>query len=146
MVQGDKVRAGGLTHQLGKHNPIQSGFTNAGVGGLDPSGRVQLKFSCICTPKGYTLQMSQKEKRLLRLLKDPPVKDFTWEELISVMRAAGFRESCSGGSHYDFEHTSGFSFHASKTHPSGLLKVYQIKEARAALKQVGAIPQDSEEQ
>ncbi len=88
--------------------------------------------------------MSQKEKRLARLFKDPPVKDFTWEELLSVTRAAGFKETCNGGSHYDFAHSTGFSFHASKTHPSGLLKAYQIKVVRDALRHVGEAPEDSE--
>ena len=84
--------------------------------------------------------MSQKEKRLLRLFKNPPIKDFTWEELLAVTRAASFKENCKGGSHYDFTHSSGLSFHASKTHPTGLLKRYQIMDAREALVQVGEAP------
>jgi len=84
--------------------------------------------------------MSQKEKRLLRLFKVPPAKDFTWEELLTVMRAAGFKENCDGGSHYSFTHGSGFIFTASKTHPTGILKRYQIMDAQDALRYVGVDP------
>lgn len=89
--------------------------------------------------------MSKKEKRLLRLFQNPPVKDFTWEELLSVMQGAGFKERCTGGSHYDFAHTSGISFHASKTHPTGILKRYQIMDAREILERIGVTPTDTEE-
>lgn len=72
----------------------------------------------------------------------PPPKDFTWEELVAVMNAADFREYCDGGSHYTFEHASGFSFGMSKTHPSGILKRYQLDAAKEALRAVGTIGED----
>ena len=83
--------------------------------------------------------MSKKEKRIRRLCGTPPPKDFTWEELVAVMNAAGFAEYCDGGSHYTFEHTSGFSFGMSKTHPSGILKRYQLDAAKEVLRTVGII-------
>ena len=83
--------------------------------------------------------MSKKEKRLVRLFKIPPPKDFTWDELISVMDAANFSSSCDGGSHYAFEHKSGYQFHVSKTHPSGILKRYQIDDLKDALQNVGEV-------
>ena len=83
--------------------------------------------------------MSKKVKRLERLCAVPPPKDFSWEELITVMRAADFSESCDGGSHYTFQHVSGFCFSVSKTHPSGILKRYQVSDAKEALRTVGAI-------
>ena len=43
-----------------------------------------------------------------------------------------------------FEHTSGFKFGASKTHPSGVLKQYQIKEAISALIATGEWNEDDE--
>ena len=39
-----------------------------------------------------------------------------------------------------FEHTSGFRFRMSKTHPSGILKAYQVRDAKKALKHIGVIP------
>lgn len=80
--------------------------------------------------------MSRKEKAYARLKKKPPPKDFTWDELLAITRRADFTESCDGGSHYTFQHKSGFTFSASKTHPSGLLKKYQIDAAIEALEKV----------
>jgi len=83
--------------------------------------------------------MSKKDKRLKRLFGIPPPKDFSWDELITVMNAAGFDEYCDGGSHYTFEHATGFTFGISKTHPSGILKRYQIDDAKEALQAVGIL-------
>lgn len=82
--------------------------------------------------------MSKKEKLLLKLFVIPPPKDFTWQELLTVARRAGFTESCEGGSHYTFEHTNGYRFIMSKTHPSGILKLYQINAAKEAINIVSA--------
>jgi len=38
-----------------------------------------------------------------------------------------------------FEHKSGFRFRMSKTHPSGILKTYQVSEAKKVLKHIGVI-------
>jgi len=81
--------------------------------------------------------MSKKEKQLRKLFATPPPKDFTWNELLTVMRGAGFVESCNGGSHYTFEHTNGYRTIMSKTHPDGILKQYQVKAAKEALSTVG---------
>lgn len=82
--------------------------------------------------------MAKKIKQLQKLFANPAPKDFTWQELLTVMHAAGYSESCSGGSHYMFEHTNGQRFRMSKTHPSGLLKRYQVEAAQDALILVGA--------
>lgn len=81
--------------------------------------------------------MSKKEKLLNKLCANPPPKDFTWEEILTLMRHHGFGATCNGGSHYMFEHTSGFRFSMSKTHPSGILKSYQIRDAKDALRHIG---------
>lgn len=81
--------------------------------------------------------MSRKEKLLAWLYRFPPPKDFSWEELVTLMRQAAFTEHCDGGSHYLFEHAGGFRFSMSRTHPSGVLKRYQINDAKAALEAVG---------
>jgi predicted RNA binding protein YcfA (HicA-like mRNA interferase family) len=77
--------------------------------------------------------MSKKAKRIHRLFAKPPPTDFSWDELIAVMKSAGFSEYCDGGSHYTFEHANGYSFCMSKTHPSGILKRYQVDDAKEAL-------------
>lgn len=38
-----------------------------------------------------------------------------------------------------FEHTSGFRFSMSKTHPSGILKSYQVRDAKNVLKHIGVV-------
>lgn len=81
--------------------------------------------------------MSRKEKQVRKLFAIPPPKGFTWDELLTVMRGAGFVESCNGGSHYTFEHTNGYRISMSKTHPDGILKLYQVKAAKEALNTVG---------
>jgi predicted RNA binding protein YcfA (HicA-like mRNA interferase family) len=88
--------------------------------------------------------MSRQQKRIAKLCAIPIPKDFTWDDLVSVMRSAGFKEYCSGGSHYTFEHASGFTFTASKTHPSGILKAYQVRYAKEALRTVGAIGEEED--
>lgn len=80
--------------------------------------------------------MSKKEKLLQKLFARPAPTDFRWDELITVMRGAGFKERCRGGSHYMFEHSNGTKARISKTHPSGLLKEYQIDAAIEALASV----------
>lgn len=82
--------------------------------------------------------MSQRQKLLQRLANRP--RDFEWNELITLMQQHGFAPTCSGGSHYMFEHACGFSFGMSRTHPSGLLKPYQVKAALEALERVGVTP------
>lgn len=61
------------------------------------------------------------------------------------MRQAEFKESCEGGSHYTFEHKSGFRFGMSKTHPSGLLKKYQIDGAKEALATAQKLTKEDDE-
>lgn len=82
--------------------------------------------------------MTKKDKRLNALFSEPPPKDFTWLSLIAVLTHAGFSNECNGGSHYLFEHTSGMRLRLSKTHPTGLLKRYQIEDTKEVLIKVGA--------
>ena len=82
--------------------------------------------------------MTRKDKLISRLFSTPPPKDFSWEELLKLMNHGGFSETCSGGSHYIFEHPKGLRLSVSKTHPSGILKTYQIKAIRQALRDVAA--------
>jgi hypothetical protein len=85
--------------------------------------------------------VSKKQKLLDRLKRVPPPKDFSWDDLVVLLEQHGFKTCppAGGGSHYTFHHETGFCFGASKTHPSGILKVYQVKNAIEALTRVGAI-------
>lgn len=58
------------------------------------------------------------------------------------MSRAGFVHDCQGGSHFMFEHSGGFRFSMSRTHPSGILKLYQIRDAKSALLAVGVTGED----
>ncbi|MBI5591667.1 MAG: HicA protein [Deltaproteobacteria bacterium] len=85
--------------------------------------------------------MSKKEKLLQKLKKNPPPKDFKWADFITLMRQYDFTAECdSGGSHFIFEHkVSGYRFSASRTHPSGILKRYQIDKAIEVLKEIAGV-------
>lgn len=87
--------------------------------------------------------MSKKQKRLKELFSSPPPRDFSWENLVAVMASAGFSNHCDhGGSHYIFEHVNGYRVSMSKTHPGGILKAYQVKDAKEALIFVNEGPED----
>lgn len=78
--------------------------------------------------------MSKKAKLKQKLFSTPPPKDFKWDELITLMRGYGFKESCSNGSHYMFDHNSiDYRVGIVKTHPSGILKRYQVDNAKEAI-------------
>lgn len=77
--------------------------------------------------------MSKKEKLRGKLFSVPPPKSFSWEELLTLMTHAGFANNCESGSHYTFEHLDGSRLFISKTHPSGILKSYQVKAVKDAL-------------
>lgn len=80
--------------------------------------------------------MSKKEKLFERLSRKPSPTDFRWQDLVTLAEQHGFVVSCSGGSHHYFQHPNGFTFGVSKTHPSGLLKQYQISAALEAFNKV----------
>ena len=86
--------------------------------------------------------MPKRDKLLLRLAARPAPKDFSWDELLTVMRRCGFESRCDGGSHYMFEHATGLRLGVSRTHPGGTLKAYQIKSVLEALARVDALDGD----
>lgn len=74
--------------------------------------------------------MSRREKLEQRLRRKPSPKDFTWDDWVTLAKGYGFTVHCQGGSHHTFFHeATGFIVKMSKTHPSGLLKQYQIDAA-----------------
>ena len=65
---------------------------------------------------------------------------------MTLIISCGFKSECNGGSHYTFEHESGYRFTVSKTHPSGVLKLYQIKDIKLALNEVESMEAERNEQ
>lgn len=72
--------------------------------------------------------MSKKEKLLQRLLSIP--RDFTWDELVTLMYYMGFEEERTGktgGSRRKFLDPRGGAINLHKPHPGNIVKVYVIK-------------------
>lgn len=72
--------------------------------------------------------MSKKEKIIARLLQRP--KDFTYDELKSLLKSLGYDEFNQGktsGSRVAFIHSiSGHPIRLHKPHPKNILKTYQV--------------------
>jgi len=82
--------------------------------------------------------MSRKEKALARLMEAP--KDFTWDELKTVMSAFGFALKTTGGSGRKFIHEeTGVTLFMHEPHPSKVLKAYQLHEAIDLLRREGFV-------
>ena len=83
--------------------------------------------------------MSKKEKLLNRFLTRPCIKDFTWDDFVTLMKQLDFKlyEKSGGGSHkyFIFNKDENKIINTSKPHPSGLLKEWQIKEVTDKLKE-----------
>ena len=73
--------------------------------------------------------MSKTNKLLARLLSPPA--DFTWDELLRVLRQLGYEEQAAGktgGSRRAFVNPkSGIIIRLHKPHPGNILKQYQLK-------------------
>ncbi len=73
--------------------------------------------------------MSRKEKLIKRLLARP--KDFSWDELVSLLAALGFTEVATGktgGSRRRFIDPNGIVLALHKPHPQNILKRYQVEQ------------------
>lgn len=84
--------------------------------------------------------MTRKEKLLKRLLNKP--KDFTWDELTSLLSSLGFDESKTGktgGSRRRFVNLEGVVITLHKPHPRNVLKLYQIEQVINILSQEGLL-------
>lgn len=84
--------------------------------------------------------MAKKEKLIDRFLLVP--KDFTWDELTTVMSYFGFEELSTGktsGSRRKFANDEKSIINLHKPHPGNIVKQYAIKQAIATLKEKGKI-------
>ncbi|MEI7901151.1 MAG: type II toxin-antitoxin system HicA family toxin [bacterium] len=85
--------------------------------------------------------MSKSDKLLARLLATPPPKDFTWDELVTLLKGKGFEPlTSSGGSARKFyHHERGTLIRLHEPHPQRTLKTYMIKEVIGKLKDEGFV-------
>ena len=84
--------------------------------------------------------MTKKEK-LIKRLKNKP-KDFTWNELISLLNKLDFVEvkaGNTGGSRRKFINSNNVIITLHEPHPSKILKRYQIEQIIEILSQEGLI-------
>lgn len=81
--------------------------------------------------------MSKKEKLLKLFLIRPPVKDFTWDEFVTLMKQLGFRLHQPSGSHNYFilNKDENKVIDTYKPHPTNILKAWQFKEVSEKLKE-----------
>ena len=74
--------------------------------------------------------MTKRDKLLEKLLRRP--RDFTWDELVRLLRRLGFelaRRGKSSGSRQRFQHAeSGLTISLHRPHPRKELKRYQIDQ------------------
>jgi hypothetical protein len=73
--------------------------------------------------------MTRKEKLIKRFLSRP--KDFTWEELVSLLSGLGFEDVSTGktgGSRRRFFNEEGVIITLHKPHPKNVLRRYQIEQ------------------
>ena len=80
--------------------------------------------------------MSRKEKLISRFKQRP--KDFTWDELTSLLKSLGYREvkaGKTGGSRKRFIHCSAANIILHKPHPENVLKRYIVDQLLSLLKQ-----------
>ncbi len=84
--------------------------------------------------------MSRKEKLIARFRTRP--RDFTWDELVRLLRYLGYEEIAAGktgGSRRRFEDESGHPVYLHKPHPGNIVKKYVIDDLIEKLKQVEKI-------
>ena len=80
--------------------------------------------------------MSRKEKLISRFLQRP--KNFTWDELTSLLKHIGYREvktGRTGGSRRRFVHHSAAIITLHKPHSQNVLKRYAIDQVLDVLRQ-----------
>ena len=73
--------------------------------------------------------MGRREKLLARLQKRP--KDFTWDELTSLLKILGYvqrKSGKTGGSRVRFVHSSSPNITLHKPHPARIVKMYMIND------------------
>lgn len=87
--------------------------------------------------------MSKQNKRLERLCRKPPPRDFRWDELVSTLESLGFElvEDTGSSHNYFVINIEGNErrINASRPHPNGIMLIYAIKQIVAKLEELGLI-------
>lgn len=97
-------------------------------------------FSCDCPAYMVVISMSRKSKLVKRFLSTP--KDFTWQELISLLSSFGYELQATGktgGSRVRFIHKRLPPIILHKPHPAKILKRYQIQQIIEIFKNEGLL-------
>lgn len=81
--------------------------------------------------------MGKIEKLIERLLSNP--KDFTWDELIKVLKYYGYDEMKTGGSRRKFVDTQNNIISLHKPHPGNIVKSYALNDVIQHLQEKGKI-------
>jgi predicted RNA binding protein YcfA (HicA-like mRNA interferase family) len=84
--------------------------------------------------------MDKQDKLLERFQRRP--RDFTWDELRTLLRRLGFqqvRTGRTGGSRRRFVHPSGVMISLHQPHPGRLLKRYQMDQILETLEREGMV-------
>lgn len=78
--------------------------------------------------------MSNADKLLQKLKKEPPPKDFTWDELKVLLCSIGFEPKQGKGSRVKFIHPDlSYPISIHRPHPGNELKRYVIEQVKDAL-------------
>ena len=77
--------------------------------------------------------MSKKEKLIKRLLSRP--KDFTFDELVTLMGLLGYRMAQASGSRVIFRHEQHPPIEIHRPHPGNALKPYLVRGIVETLKE-----------
>lgn len=78
--------------------------------------------------------MSRREKLIARFRGRP--KDFTWDELVRLLEALGYREvgaGSTGGSRRRFIHASAPTIALHEPHPGNVVRMYVIEQVLRVL-------------
>ena len=84
--------------------------------------------------------MSRREKLLEKLKKEPPPRDFTWNDLRALLSSLGFDDKQGNGSRVKFIHPKlSYPVILHKPHPGNELKLYIIEQVKGALDELNII-------
>lgn len=84
--------------------------------------------------------MSRIDKLVEKLRKEPPPRDFTWNELKALLSSLGFEEKQGNGSRVKFIHPRlSYPISLHKPHPGNELKIYIIEQVKGALDELNLI-------
>ena len=82
--------------------------------------------------------MSRREKLVERFKTRP--SDFTWDEMVSLLRGFGYVEnSSSGSSRRTFNHANHPKIKLHKPHPHNVVKMYAMDQVKETLEESGLI-------